>query len=67
MEKRIRLLDRTTGRQSEYMESVRVYPEEEICSILARRELKVEQVFGDFEGNAHSTDSPRLVLCGVRS
>lgn len=49
------------------MESVRVYPEEEICSILAGRELKVEQVFGDFEGSAHSTDSPRLVLCGVRS
>jgi SAM-dependent methyltransferase len=67
VEKRIRLLDRTTGRQSEYMESVRVYPEEEICSILAGQALKVEQVFGDFEGSAHSTDSPRLVLCGVRS
>ena len=26
VEKRIRLLDRTTGRRSEYMESVRVYP-----------------------------------------
>ena len=49
------------------MESVRVYLEDEIISILAERDLKVEQVFGDFEGSAHSTDSPRLVLCGVRS
>ncbi|MEE3181110.1 MAG: class I SAM-dependent methyltransferase [Planctomycetota bacterium] len=35
VEKRIRLLDRTTGRESEYMESVRVYLEDEIISILA--------------------------------
>ena len=67
VEKRIRLLDRTTGRKSEYMESGRVYLEDEIISILAERELKVEEVFGDFEGGAFSTDSPRLVLCGVRS
>ncbi len=67
VEKRIRLLDRATGRESEYMESVRVYPEDEIISILAGRDLKVEQVFGDFEGGVLSTDSPRLVLCGVHS
>ena len=67
VEKRIRLLDRTTGRESEYMESVRVYLEDEISAILAERELKVEQVFGDFEGSAFATESPRLVLCGVRS
>mgnify|MGYP001471393942 CR=1 FL=1 len=67
VEKRIRLLDRTTGRESEYMESVRVYLEAEIIAILAERELKVEQVFGDFEGSAFATESPRLVLCGVRS
>ena len=67
VEKRIRLLDRTTGRKSEYMESVRVYLDDEIISILAERDLKVEEVFGDFEGRAFSTDSPRLVLCGVRS
>lgn len=67
VEKRIRLLDRTTGRKREYMESVRVYLQDEITSILAGRELKVEQVCGDFEGSAFATDSPRLVLCGVRS
>ncbi len=67
VEKRIRLLDRTTGRESEYMESVRVYLEDEIISILAERNLKVEQVFGDFEGSAFATESPRQVLCGVRS
>ena len=67
VEKRIRLLDRTTGRESEYMESVRVYLEDEIISILAERNLKVEQVFGDFEGSAFATGSPRQVLCGVRS
>ncbi len=67
VEKRIRLLDRSTGRRSEYTESVRVYPQDEICSILAGQDLEVAQVFGDFEGSAHSSDSPRLVLCGVRS
>ena len=67
VEKRIRLLDRTTGRESEYMESVRVYLEDEIISILAEQNLKVEQVFGDFEGSAFATESPRQVLCGVRS
>ncbi|MEE3199584.1 MAG: class I SAM-dependent methyltransferase, partial [Planctomycetota bacterium] len=59
VEKRIRLLDRTTGRESEYMESVRVYLEDEIISILAEQNLKVEQVFGDFEGSAFATESPR--------
>ena len=67
VEKRIRLLDRTTGRESQYMESVRVYLEDEIISILAERDLKVEQVCGDFEGRSFTSDSPRLVLCGVRS
>lgn len=67
VEKRIHLLDRSTGRERDYMESVRVYHEDEIISILGSRKLKVEQVCGDFEGSAFATRSPRLVLCGVRS
>ncbi len=65
--KRIHLLDTVSGEDRRYRESVRIYEQEEILSILSPSGLGVEKICGDFDGDDFHADSPRMVLCGARS
>ena len=65
--KRINLLDTASGENRRYRESVRIYEQEELLSILSPSGLGVEKICGDFEGGDFHADSPRMVLYGARS
>lgn len=66
LEKHIRLVDTRSGERKEYVESVRVYEEDEIRELLASEGLDVDRVFGDFEGNAAGGNATRMVVTGRR-
>ena len=66
IEKRIRLVDSRSGERREYIESVRVYEEDEIRELLTSEGLDVERVFGDFAGSEAGGQAPRMVLTGTR-
>ena len=67
VKKQIELLDTSNGERRSYRESVRIYGEDELLSILAPRGLEVDETCGDFTGAPFRTDSPRMILCGARS
>ncbi len=67
VKKRIELLDTGSGERRDYRESVRIYGEDELLSILAPRGLKVDELRGDFTGAPFQAGSPRMILLGVRS
>ena len=48
--KRINLLDTVSGENRRYRESVRIYEQEELLSILSPSGLGVEEIGGEFEG-----------------
>jgi SAM-dependent methyltransferase len=49
-----------------FMESVRLYAHGEMTDMLVRAGLRVEQSFGDYDGAAYASDSPRMLLVGVK-
>ena len=67
VKKRIELLDTGSGERRSYRESVRIYGEDELLSILAPRGLKVDELRGDFTGAPFQAGSPRMILLGAHS
>jgi SAM-dependent methyltransferase len=67
IEKRITLIDERSGEVRRYLESVRLYEEEEFRELLCASGLEVTRTFGDFGGAALRRESPRLILTGRRS
>ncbi|MFQ5638278.1 MAG: class I SAM-dependent methyltransferase [bacterium] len=65
VEKKIQL--RKNGEVREYFESVRLYTLEEMKALLAKTELRLEHILGDFNRNPFSAESPRLILSGRRN
>ncbi|MFQ5601910.1 MAG: class I SAM-dependent methyltransferase [bacterium] len=64
IEKKITLKE--NGNEREYYESVRLYTLDEMKSLLAKTNLQLQKIFGDFDGSAFSSQSPRLILIGQR-
>jgi SAM-dependent methyltransferase len=61
--KRIRV--RGPGAKAQtFVESVRAYTREEVESSLTRSGLRVDQLYGSFEGEEFRTESERLILVG---
>jgi SAM-dependent methyltransferase len=60
---RVHAADRPVRR---YLESVRAYRLEEVSNSLERADLRLEQTFGAFDGEAFGPDSERLILIGSR-
>lgn len=54
------------GEERQYFESVRLYTLEEMKSMLHKAGLRLENVFGDFDGDVFYSESPRLILVGRR-
>lgn len=50
----------------EYTERVRAYHLDDIRSMFASHGFEVRTLFGDFDGSAWSTSSPRLIVFGAR-
>ena len=66
VEKHIDVLDHRDGSRREYVESVRVYEEEEIRELLSGVGLEVDRVFGEFADVPPSPENPRLLLMGSK-
>jgi len=64
IEKKITLKEGADVR--EYFESVRLYTLDEMERLLARAGLRLDAIYGDFEGNPFTEESPRLVMMGRR-
>jgi len=67
VEKRIRLRDTRDGTRKEYVESVRVWREDEFRRLLSAAGLEVDDVYGDLSGAPVASDSPRLAYVGTRA
>jgi len=65
VEKRI-LIHEARGVVREYRESVRLYSEEELRNLLETASITVRTTYGDYNGSAHSGNSPRLILIGYK-
>jgi SAM-dependent methyltransferase len=65
LNKRIRVETPERGCRT-FLESVRAYEQQEVTSGLRWAGLEVDAVFGDFNGEAYSDDSERLILVGSR-
>lgn len=48
------------------MESVRLYTHDEMAAMLTRAGLRVTHTYGDYDGAAYASDSPRMLLTGLR-
>ena len=66
VEKRVRM---TEGGVlvKDYTESVRLYPPEEVSSMLRTSGIALEERYGDLAGSPFTSDSTRLVLVGRRA
>lgn len=53
---------RRAGSTATFRESVRAYTSEELCGLFSGAGLRVEGLWGDFDGRPHSPDSPRLIV-----
>jgi ubiquinone/menaquinone biosynthesis C-methylase UbiE len=53
---------RRGGSTEIFRESVRAYTAEELTAMLQGAGLRVEEVWGDFDGNAWTADAPRLIV-----
>ena len=58
---------RITIGQKRYLERVRGYDLAEISTMFASCHLTIRAAFGDFDGSAFDTASPRLILVGSKS
>lgn len=64
VEKRIEISAPGGGDPSVYHERVRLYEPGELMGMLGEAGLGVDTAFGDYEGGAHTSRSPRLILVG---
>ncbi len=62
VEKEIRIIGENTERCMN--ESVRLYSREEVEEMFGRCGLSIAGVWGDFQGQQQSSDSPRLIIMG---
>jgi ubiquinone/menaquinone biosynthesis C-methylase UbiE len=53
---------RRGGSTENFRESVRAYTAEELARMVERAGLRVENLWGDFDGSPVGPDSPRLIL-----
>lgn len=58
---------RITIGQKRYLERVRGYDLDEISKMFTSCNLSIRSAYGDFEGNAYTTSSPRLILVGTKT
>jgi ubiquinone/menaquinone biosynthesis C-methylase UbiE len=54
----------STGERKEFLESVRLYSRAELEALMMQAGVQIRQVFGDYSGSAHTSQSPRVVLIG---
>jgi ubiquinone/menaquinone biosynthesis C-methylase UbiE len=54
--------DKVSGRVAVFEHVVRLYAKDELEGLLAKAGFSVNQVFGTYEGESFSADSPRLIL-----
>ncbi len=64
IEKRIVL--KKNGSTKEYFESVRLYTRQELESFYISNNLKPVYTFGNYDGSKFLTDSPRMILIGIK-
>ena len=64
--KRIRWLDRTTGKTIEWNESVRFYSLGEIKLLLAGVGLELSETYGDFDGRGLHTQAERMIVLATK-
>ncbi len=50
-----------------FFESVKMYRPDEIFRMLARANLEVDEVYGDYSGIPFKTDTPRLLIIGKKA
>ena len=62
--KRIRIESTTDGSARDFEERVRLYSRGEITALLEEAGLEIRHRFGDYEGAAFGSASPRLILAG---
>lgn len=55
------------GRTRELHETVRLYAQEEMRDLLHRCGIKVDGIFGDFDGSPLDRQSPRMICTGIRA
>ena len=55
------------GVEKRYFESVRLYSQNELTSLLSSCGLRVSRTFGDYDGSAVDVARPRLILVGERA
>ena len=65
VEKRIHIISPQGERRLQ--ESVKLYSRPQIEAMLARASLAVTGTWGDFQGQPHSPDSPRLIITGCKN
>ncbi|MGB9597724.1 MAG: methyltransferase domain-containing protein [Candidatus Poribacteria bacterium] len=53
-------------KSSVFNESVRMYSLDEIKTMLKKSDLKLTDVYGDFDGSEYSSNSPRMILIGKK-
>ncbi len=61
--KRITVKD-SRGEDRSYLEQVRLFGLEEFRAMIARCALRIEHVYGGYDGSDYGPDSPRLILVG---
>jgi ubiquinone/menaquinone biosynthesis C-methylase UbiE len=54
--------DKVSERVAVFEHAVRLYAKDELEGLLAKAGFSVNQVFGNYEGDSFSADSPRLIL-----
>jgi SAM-dependent methyltransferase len=54
------------GNCATFFESVKIYQPEDIRKMMQMTDLNVERIFGDYNGSAFSTESPRLIITGKK-
>ncbi len=64
VEKQIRMVSESG--QGCFSESVKLYSREQLEEMFGRCGLRVEGVWGDFEGHEQDSDSPRLIIMGCK-
>jgi SAM-dependent methyltransferase len=60
IEKQIEI--RRAGSTATFRESVRAYTAEELCGLLSGAGLRIEGLWGDFDGRPHTAEAPRLIV-----
>ena len=66
VEKKI-VIENWGGEERVYLESVRLYEQEEMQKMLLDANLSVVNTLGDFGGKPYSATSPRMILFGVKT